>query len=136
MQPIVSNTSRAHQKHIAMKLYTVTLLLASIASANAFAPRLTVTPIESSLSFASSPPNDPELADAIADVRAAAKAFGDETEHFANMWIDRMLSGEQEGVAAGLLEECVIDDGEKCQRFEQALKRLDALLGVGASEQY
>ena len=119
-----------------MKFSTVKLLLASIATVNAFAPAPSVTQITTSLREASAPPNDPELADAIADVRAAAKDFSDETEHFANMWIDRMLSGEQEGVAAGLLEECVIDDGEKCQRFEQALKRLDTLLGVGASEQY
>jgi hypothetical protein len=39
-------------------------------------------------------------------------------------------------MAAGLLDECVIDNGEKCQRFEEALKKLDSLLGVGAGEQY
>lgn len=118
-----------------MKLSTVTLFLASIAAVNAFAPTSTVMPKATLLNAAPSA-DDPELAAAIADVRAAAKAFSDETEHFANTWIDRMLNGEQEGVAAGLLEECVIDDGEKCQRFEEALKRLDALLGVGVGEQF
>ena len=119
-----------------MKFSAVKLLLASIATVNAFAPLPTLSQITTSLSAASSPTNDPELADAIADVRAAAKAFSDETEHFANMWIDRMLSGEKEGVAAGLLEECVLDDSEKCQRYSDALTHLDHLLGVGAAEQY
>ncbi|CAJ1965918.1 unnamed protein product [Cylindrotheca closterium] len=120
-----------------MKFSTIIALIASSAAVDAFAPTASYIQISrTSLAVAQSPPSDPELADAIADVRAAAKDFGDETEHFANVWIDRVLSGEHEGVEAGLLDECVIDDSDKCQRFEQALKRLDALLGVGAGEQY
>lgn len=126
-----------------MKFFTIVLSLASIAVVDAFTPTATATArsqkqiATTSLAVSESPPSpsDPDLADAIANVRAAAKEFGDETEHFANVWIDRMLSGQQ--AEAGLLEECVIDDdGEKCQRFEEALKRLDSLLGVGAGEQY
>ena len=53
------------------------------------------------------------------------------------VWIERTLEGNQEGAAAGLLEECVLDDDQgKCERFDTALKKLDSLLGVGASEQY
>mmetsp|Transcript_19421 Transcript_19421/g.47975 ORF Transcript_19421/g.47975 Transcript_19421/m.47975 type:complete len:121 (+) Transcript_19421:130-492(+) len=120
-----------------MKFSTIVLFLASVAAVDAFTPTARHNQIRTSLAVSQSAPSDPELADAIADVRAAAKAFGDETEHFANVWIDRMLSGEREGVEAGLLEECVIDDdAEKCQKFEDALKKLDALLGVGAGEQF
>ena len=80
---------------------------------------------------------DPELQAAITEVREAAKAFGDETAHFANTWIDKMLDGNVDGMASGLLEECLIDDdGEACMRFENALKKLDDLLGVGAKEQF
>ncbi|KAL3757745.1 hypothetical protein ACHAWU_000386 [Discostella pseudostelligera] len=79
----------------------------------------------------------PELEAAIADVREAAAAFGEKTAHFANVWIDRTLEGKREGTAAGLLEECVLDDDEgKCERFTNALTKLDGLLGVGAAEQY
>ena len=82
-------------------------------------------------------PDDPELASAVAKVREAASAFSDETAHFANVWIEKMLAGQQEGMASGLLEECLIDDDdEKCQNFETALKELDSLLGVGAGEQF
>lgn len=53
------------------------------------------------------------------------------------VWIDRTLEGKREGTAAGLLEECVLDDDEgKCERFTSALTKLDGLLGVGAAEQY
>ena len=52
-------------------------------------------------------------------------------------WVDRMLEGNVEGTAAGLLEECVLDDeGGKCEKFSNALEKLDKLLGVGAGEQY
>lgn len=48
-----------------------------------------------------------------------------------------MLEGSVEGTAAGLLEECVLDDeGGKCEKFSNALEKLDKLLGVGAGEQY
>eukprot|EP00546_Thalassionema_frauenfeldii_P018210 CAMPEP_0178907426 /NCGR_PEP_ID=MMETSP0786-20121207/7366_1 /TAXON_ID=186022 /ORGANISM="Thalassionema frauenfeldii, Strain CCMP 1798" /LENGTH=94 /DNA_ID=CAMNT_0020579227 /DNA_START=188 /DNA_END=472 /DNA_ORIENTATION=- len=80
---------------------------------------------------------DSEMQAAIAEVREAASAFSDETSHFANVWIEKMLDGTQEGTAAGLLEECVLDDNsEKCLRFEKALSKLDSLIGVGANEQY
>ncbi|GFH60125.1 hypothetical protein CTEN210_16601 [Chaetoceros tenuissimus] len=81
-----------------------------------------------------------EMQEAIADVRAAASAFGDETEAFANKWIDNMLSGQGKNSALGILDECIIDfesdSGEKCDAFEAALKRLDSILGVGANEQF
>lgn len=48
-----------------------------------------------------------------------------------------MLDGNMEGTAAGLLEECILDDdGGKCEKFSDALQKLDKLLGVGAGEQY
>lgn len=48
-----------------------------------------------------------------------------------------MLAGNMEGTAAGLLEECVLDDDEgNCEKFSNALEKLDKLLGVGAGEQY
>ena len=51
-------------------------------------------------------------------------------------WVDRVLSGS-EGTAAGLLEECVLDDDDgKCEKFSNALDNLTKLLGVGAGEQY
>ena len=79
----------------------------------------------------------PELDAAIAEVRECAAAFGDETAHFANVWIDKMLEGNQEGMAAGLLDECLInDDSDKCARYDKALKNLDSLVGVGAGEQF
>ncbi|KAL3800664.1 hypothetical protein HJC23_006126 [Cyclotella cryptica] len=79
----------------------------------------------------------PEIEAAIAEVRDAASAFGEETAGFANRWIDRMLAGNMEGTAAGLLEECVLDDEQgKCEKFSSALEKLDKLLGVGAKEQY
>ena len=79
----------------------------------------------------------PELDAAIAEVRECAAAFGDETAHFANVWIDKMLEGKQEGMAAGLLDECLINDAaDKCAKYDTALKKLDSLLGVGAGEQF
>jgi hypothetical protein len=48
-----------------------------------------------------------------------------------------MLAGNMEGTAAGLLEECILDDDDgKCEKFSGALDKLDKLLGVGAGEQY
>jgi hypothetical protein len=48
-----------------------------------------------------------------------------------------MLDGNMEGTAAGILDECVLDDDEgKCEKFTNALEKLDKLLGVGAKEQY
>jgi hypothetical protein len=47
-----------------------------------------------------------------------------------------MLEGNMEGQAAGLLDECVLDDTDNCENFSKALKKLDDLLGVGAGEQY
>ncbi len=47
-----------------------------------------------------------------------------------------MLNGQMENVSAGLLEECVLDDSDKCRRYSEALTRLDNLLGVGAGVQY
>lgn len=55
-----------------------------------------------------------------------------------SVWIDRTIEGKRDGTAAGLLEECVLDDDDegKCERFTNALTKLDNLLGVGAAEQY
>ena len=53
------------------------------------------------------------------------------------VWIDRTIDGTGETTAAGLLDECVLDDdGGKCERFESALAKLDSLLGVSAGEQF
>ena len=111
---------------------TIALLAAASSSASAFVvlhtgTRTRLYAVEQS----------PELDAAIAEVRECAAAFGEETAHFANVWIDKMLEGEQEGMAAGLLEECVIDDdADKCAKFDAALKKLDSLMGVGAAEQF
>lgn len=111
--------------------------LSVLAVATAFAPAPITLRTTTSLFDAPTLNRDsPELQAAIADVRAAASEFSDETLHFANVWIDRMLEGKQEGVAAGLLEECVLDDSEKCQRYSAALTKLDTLLGVGMQEQF
>ena len=57
--------------------------------------------------------------------------------HAREVWIDRTIEGTSETTAAGLLDECVLDDDEgKCGRFESALAKLDSLLGVSAGEQY
>ncbi|KAL7534549.1 hypothetical protein ACHAWF_004868 [Thalassiosira exigua] len=108
----------------------------SFSSAVAFvpqaaAPSMRVGPLMAKLVMT------PELEAAIADVREAASAFSEETAHFANVWIDRTIEGNKEGTAAGLLEECLLDDDEgKCERFSNALTKLDGLLGVGAGEQF
>ena len=122
-----------------MKFSAIIAGFAIIASAtNAF---VTMSPSRQSravlLQVANGSYDSPELKSAIDKVREAASAFSDETAHFANVWIEKMISGEQEEMPSGLLEECLIDDGaEGCQNFEKALKELDSLLGVGASEQY
>ena len=57
--------------------------------------------------------------------------------HSNIVWIDRTIDGNQEGTAAGILEECLLDDDNgKCERFANALDKLDGLLGVGAKEQF
>jgi hypothetical protein len=119
-----------------MKITFLAAIVAAVSSVDAFVSVVPSRQAVASLKAFAAPVDDPELAAAIAEVRAAASAFSDGTEHFANLWIDRVLAGEQEGVASGLLEECLLDDGEKCQTFEQALRKLDSLLGVGAGEQY
>lgn len=113
---------------------TIIALLAAASSASAFVvPQTTASSIATSL-FAE---RSPELDAAIAEVRECASAFGEETAHFANVWIDKMLEGKQEGMAAGLLDECLIDDdADKCAKYDAALKKLDSLLGVGAGEQF
>lgn len=82
------------------------------------------------------PQQTPELEEAIAEVRFCAEQFSPETAHFANVWINNMLAGTQQGMVAGLLEECLLEDSQLCQRYEAALKRVDSLIGVGANEQY
>ena len=112
---------------------TIALLAAASSSASAFVVPHTGTRTRLFAVVEQSP----ELDAAIAEVRECAAAFGEETAHFANVWIDKMLEGEQEGMAAGLLEECVIDDdADKCAKFDAALKKLDSLMGVGAAEQF
>ena len=119
-----------------MKLSTILLAAITVTSASAFVPAASQV-ARPCLSLAAVNGEDAELQAAIAEVREAAGAFSEETQHFANTWIDKMLDGKQDGMASGLLEECLIDDDqEKCQRFEKALKKLDSLLGVGATEQY
>ncbi|KAL3769220.1 hypothetical protein ACHAW5_001952 [Stephanodiscus triporus] len=101
----------------------------------------------SPLPMSKGPAITPEIEAAIADLRAAAAEFGEETAYFANgtfgfvdvisTWINKTIEGTGATTAAGLLDECLLDDDEgKCERFENALTKLDSLLGVGAAEQY
>mmetsp|Transcript_845 Transcript_845/g.1754 ORF Transcript_845/g.1754 Transcript_845/m.1754 type:complete len:121 (-) Transcript_845:1080-1442(-) len=108
----------------------------SVSSAAAFVPQAAPS-IRARPLMANKLDMTPELEAAIADVRESASAFGEETAHFANVWIDRKIEGNKEGTAAGLLEECILDDDEgKCERFSNALSKLDGLLGVVVGEQY
>ena len=115
-------------------------LLSAVSTASAFvavSPGQRSASTTSSRLYSSVTTRTPELQAAIAEVRECAASFSDETSHFANLWIDKMIDGTQEGMAAGLLEECLIDDdSEICTRYETALKKLDSLLGIGAGEQY
>uniref|UniRef100_A0A7S0AE78 Uncharacterized protein n=1 Tax=Minutocellus polymorphus TaxID=265543 RepID=A0A7S0AE78_9STRA len=112
---------------------TMIALLAAASSVSAFVVPQAGSLVRTRL-FAE---QSPELDAAIAEVRECAAAFGDETAHFANVWIDKMLEGTQEGMAAGLLDDCLIDDdADKCTKYDAALKKLDSLLGVGAGEQF
>ena len=115
---------------------TIIALLAAASSASAFVvPQTTSSSVATRTQLFAEP--SPELEKAIAEVRECASAFGEETAHFANVWIDKMLEGKQEGMAAGLLDECLIDDdADKCAKYDAALKKLDSLLGVGAGEQF
>mmetsp|Transcript_42536 Transcript_42536/g.76605 ORF Transcript_42536/g.76605 Transcript_42536/m.76605 type:complete len:122 (+) Transcript_42536:138-503(+) len=120
-------------KSIISLALTLTLSLSSAVAfvPQAAAPSTRTRPLMAKLDLT------PELESAIADVRDAASAFGEETAHFANVWIDRKIEGNQEGTAAGLLDECILDDDEgKCERFSNSLAKLDGLLGVGAGEQF
>jgi len=56
--------------------------------------------------------------------------------YMITVWIDKMIEGNMDGTAAGLLDECVLDDSDKCENFSKALSKLDGLLGVVAGEQY
>mmetsp|Transcript_36662 Transcript_36662/g.74728 ORF Transcript_36662/g.74728 Transcript_36662/m.74728 type:complete len:123 (+) Transcript_36662:1717-2085(+) len=122
-----------------MKAFSTVLSLLSVASTSAF-----IVPVDRAAAAVSptrlqmAADRSPELEAAISDVRECASSFSDETAHFANAWIDKMLEGKQDGMAAGLLDECLIegDNAEKCAKYEAALKKLDSLLGVGAGEQY
>jgi hypothetical protein len=58
------------------------------------------------------------------------------TNNKITVWIDKMVEGKMEGTAAGLLDECVLDDSDACENFSKALSKLDGLLGVGAGEQF
>ena len=54
-------------------------------------------------------------------------------------WIDSKLAGTSSNAAtpAQILEECILDDEDgKCERFSDALEKLDELLGVVAKEQF
>ena len=115
---------------------TIIALLSAASSASAFiVPQTTASSVATRTRLFAE--RSPELDAAIAEVRECASAFGEETAHFANVWIDKMLEGKQEGMAAGLLDECLIDDdADKCAKYDAALKKLDSLLGVGAGEQF
>lgn len=115
---------------------TIIAFLAAASSASAFiVPQTTASSVATRTRLFAE--RSPELDAAIAEVRECASAFGEETAHFANVWIDKMLEGKQEGMAAGLLDECLIDDdADKCAKYDAALKKLDSLLGVGAGEQF
>lgn len=117
--------------------FSLVSFLALVWGTSAFVPALSpAAALRNSALYSLPNPEDPVLQAAIAEVRAAASEFSDETVHFANRWVDNMLEGKMNGLAAGLLDECVLDDSEKCQRYSKALTELDLLLGVGATEQY
>ena len=69
---------------------------------------------------------------AVAEVEAAAAAFGEDTQAYARKWTARLLA---DGTLAadgdvGLIEECLIDDGqEQCMRLEAAIVNLRKLVG-------
>ncbi|EED90006.1 predicted protein [Thalassiosira pseudonana CCMP1335] len=120
-----------------MKSFSLLLIAFSASTSMAFMPSSTPSCTRSRAILSAQLEMTPELEGAIAEVREAASAFGEETAHFANVWIDRTIAGNVQGTAAGLLDECVLDDGEgKCERFSNALENLDKLLGVGAGEQF
>lgn len=116
------------------RLYLSLLALVGVMHSSAF-----VVPTSSnkmSRALFATPQQSPELEEAINEVRWCAEQFSPETAHFANVWINNMLAGTQQGMVAGLLEECLLEDSQLCQRYEAALKRVDSLIGVGANEQY
>lgn len=81
--------------------------------------------------------DDPEVKAAIEQVRKCAANFSDETAHFASVWIENVLSGNQDASPAGLLEECLLDDEAcNCKEFDAALKKLSSMIGVSSNEQY
>ena len=121
-----------------MKTAFIATILAALSSAgNAFVVPGVPTGRQTIALGAVPNANDPEMVAAIAELRAAASDFSDETAHFANVWVEKMLAGEQEGMAAGLLDECLVDDDSaKCQRFQKALEKMDHLLGIVVEESY
>lgn len=83
---------------------------------------------------------DPKIQAALADVREAAAEFGPDVAAFADKYLNEKLWDGKTN-AIGLLDECLIDwddeqPGQKCQKFEEALLRLDQLLGVVSKDQY
>ena len=136
------NTHQSCDTNKIMKNITISIFALSsvfFTTSHAFAPS-TKNPTHRYSHIHAVASDTAEMQEAIADVRAAASAFGDETEAFANKWIDNMLNGQGKNSALGILDECIIDfesdSGEKCDAFEAALKRLDSILGVGANEQF
>ena len=92
-------------------------------------PRLS----RSSIASTSVSGDDPALQAALAEVRAAAASFSQETATFADEWLNSKL-WDGKHTAVGLLDECLIDwdaenPAEKCERFENALIKLDEIIG-------
>jgi hypothetical protein len=100
---------------------------------------------KTNLNMASSPigppaEKDPRIQAALSDVRDAAAEFGPDVAAFADKYLNEKLWDGQSN-AIGLLDECLIDwdeehPGEKCQKFENALLKLDQILGVVSKDQY
>jgi hypothetical protein len=77
--------------------------------------------------------DDPAIQAAMAEVREAAASFSKETAAFADEWLNSKL-WDGKHTAVGLLDECLIDwdaenPAEKCERFENALMKLDEIIG-------
>jgi len=73
-----------------------------------------------------SPQQYADLEAAAATAREAAAAFGEETSHFMDCWLDKVLGGESGSAEMPLhiIDECLVDDSERCQALEDAIKQV------------
>eukprot|EP00619_Florenciella_sp_RCC1007_P009622 CAMPEP_0205918654 /NCGR_PEP_ID=MMETSP1325-20131115/9939_1 /ASSEMBLY_ACC=CAM_ASM_000708 /TAXON_ID=236786 /ORGANISM="Florenciella sp., Strain RCC1007" /LENGTH=122 /DNA_ID=CAMNT_0053286205 /DNA_START=43 /DNA_END=411 /DNA_ORIENTATION=- len=97
---------------------------------SAFVPGVRPTRLSPRIQHLAAAEMTPEISSAADQVRACARKFGPETEHFANVWISQIMEGG-EAKMAGLLDECLVDDSSQdCQEFDSALKKFGILMGI------